>query len=285
MGGTPATGSVIKGAILMYSGTIDGDGYPVVDGQPNKDWALCNGGHGTTDLRNMFIKSIGDGEQPGGTGGAATHSHDNHPALAHAGAAVGNHANHVVTQPDAHPALTHTGGSVTRGTAGVTVDQHAALTHTGTGVDAHASHTHTYTQVVNHVHVQNMPSSFTGGQAYLATDTSTTGSTASPLSTANPTGGVATGTTAGPDAPLTHNVTQPSQHAAQSHTVNEPNGGQGHDHAFTQPSDHAAQSHSGGAVDAHSAHDVTQPSDHAAQSHSAASNEPAYYKLAFIQRL
>ena len=79
-------------------------------------------------------------------------------------------------------------------------------TISGIAVSDHASHTHTYTDVVNHVHVQNKPSGFTGGSAYLTADTSVNGSTASYLSTADPTGGVATGTTAGPGAVLTHTV-------------------------------------------------------------------------------
>lgn len=97
------------------------------------------------------------------------------------------HSNHAVTQPSAH--------------------------------SDHTSHTHQYTQVPNHVHVQNLPSSQTGGQASGTRDTSTNGSVADALSTANPTGGVATGTTVGPDAALAHSA------------------------------------HSGTAVDAHSAHD------------------------------
>lgn len=90
--------------------------------------------------------------------------------------------------------------------------QHDAIT-AGT-VDAHAAHTHAYTDVVNHVHVQNMPSGFTGSQAYLATDTSTTGSTASAIKTANPDGGVASGTTGNPSASLTHAALGTHQHAA-----------------------------------------------------------------------
>ena len=57
------------------------------------------------------------------------------------------------------------------------------------------------TVVVNHTHAQSMPSSFTGSQAYLATDTSTTGSKASLLSTGNPTGGAASYTPAGTNTP------------------------------------------------------------------------------------
>lgn len=115
-----------------------------------------------------------------------------------------------------------TGGAKTVTSTG-TVGNESAHTHSVTSnvtVDDHASHTHTYTEVPNHVHVQNMPSGFTGSQAYLATDTSTTGSTASAISTANPTGGVATGTTAGPSATLTHSVTNNAvtSGAGSSHT-------------------------------------------------------------------
>lgn len=105
-----------------------------------------------------------------------------------------------------------TGGAATH-----THADHAALTHSGTAVADHAAHTHAYTQTVNHVHVQNAASSATGGLVGSTPDTSTNTSVASGYSTANPTGGVASGTTANPSATLTHNVTQPSQHAAQSH--------------------------------------------------------------------
>lgn len=57
------------------------------------------------------------------------------------------------------------------------------------------------TAVVNHTHAQSMPTGFTGTQAYLATDTSTTGTKASPLSTGNPTGGVSSYTPSGTNTP------------------------------------------------------------------------------------
>jgi hypothetical protein len=76
--------------------------------------------------------------------------------------------------------------------------QHAAIsagTPAGTNA-AEAAHTHTYTEVPNHVHVQNAPSSASGGAILLQLDTNASGSAAAGISTANPTGGVATGTTA-----------------------------------------------------------------------------------------
>ena len=174
-------------------------------------WNLCDGTLGTPDLRDRFIKGPAAAEEPGATGGASTHTH-------------AGHANHVVTQPSAH----------------------AALVHSGTAVADHPSHTHTYTDVVNHVHVENQNSATTGSLiGWAARDTSTSTSSATGYSTANPTGGVATGTTAGPSAVLSHVV--------------------------TQPTDHAAQSHSGTAVDAHSAHDTPN-------------SEPLFFKLAFLMK-
>lgn len=81
-------------------------------------------------------------------------------------------------------------------------------TATGAAVADHASHTHTYNQVINHTHaVTSVGSAATGSTTNLtgASDTSSTTATA-----ANPAGGVATGTTAGPSATLTHSVTQPT---------------------------------------------------------------------------
>ena len=71
----------------------------------------------------------------------------------------------------------------------------------------HPSHTHTYNQVISHTHaVTSVGSAATGGTTNLtgASDTSSTTATA-----AAPAGSVATGTTAGPSATLTHSVTQP----------------------------------------------------------------------------
>jgi hypothetical protein len=112
----------------------------------------------------------------------------------------------------------------------------AISAHSGTAVASHASHTHTYSQVLNHTHTVTVTdpghthpvtsqtattgsaSSYEHGaidtssaeaQEGEATASSTTGITAT---TANPAGGVASGTTDGPSATLTHSVTQPDSH-------------------------------------------------------------------------
>lgn len=89
----------------------------------------------------------------------------------------------------------------------------AISAHSGAAVASHTSHTHTYTEVPNHVHVQSVGTAATGALAGYTYDASTNTSVASGYSTANPTGGVATGTTAGPSATLTHTVTQPDAHS------------------------------------------------------------------------
>ena len=73
----------------------------------------------------------------------------------------------------------------------------------------HASHTHTYTQVPNHVHgFTDLRGATTGGATTTraVTEGSDTSSTATGLQTGNPVGGVATGTTNGPSATLTHDT-------------------------------------------------------------------------------
>lgn len=195
------SGSVPAGVIVMWGGLL---------ANIPSGWVLCDGLNGTPDLRDRFIRGAANGANPGATGGSGNHTHADHPGLTHSGTAV---ADHTFTQPTA---------------AG------------------ESAHTHTYTQVPNHVHVEQLQGGTTGTTTgtHLMGSASTGGSLRSAgQSTLNPTGGVATGTTA----------------AGSSHT----------------------HSMSGGAV---SAHAVTQPSQHAAQSHDTVAHLPTYYALAFIQK-
>lgn len=107
----------------------------------------------------------------------------------------------------------------------------ATSAHSGAAVADHASHTHTYTQVPNHVHVEQAQGSTTASTTgtHLMTSAATGGSLrSSAASTANPTGGVATATTNGPSATLTHSVTQPVNHtlsgASSSDSAGTPSG-------------------------------------------------------------
>jgi hypothetical protein len=118
------------------------------------------------------------------------------------------------------------GGAKTVASVGTNAAE-ASHTHSVTSnvtIADHASHTHTYTDVPNHVHVQSVNTGATGAQSGYTADTSTSGTTSTGLSTANPTGGVATGTTAGPGAALTHT---PTNNAVTS------GAGASHTHTFT----------------------------------------------------
>jgi hypothetical protein len=133
-----------------------------------------------------------------------------------------------------------TGGAKTKAIsahAGTAVSAHA-----GTAVADHASHTHSYTEIVQHTHAVNITdnghshvitsqTATTGGATSYehgtldtssaeaeATETTASATTGITATTSNPAGSVASGTTAGPSATLTHSVTQPS-----NHTVTQPN--------------------------------------------------------------
>lgn len=126
--------------------------------------------------------------------------------------------------------------------SGTAVADHAAHTHnvtTNVTVSDHTSHTHTYTEVPNHVHNQSAGTGSTGNftQVTTAVDTSSGGTGGSPTQTAlgtttgNPVGGVATGTTNGPNDALTHSVT--------NNGVTTGNPSATLSHSVTQPNDHA----------------------------------------------
>ena len=236
-----AGAGIPAGIICMWSGTL---------ATLPSGWALCDGSNGTPDLRDRFIVGAASGQDPGATGGAATHGHTvtqpaDHAALSHAGATVADHA-----------ALSHSAH------AGATVGDHAALSHS-----AHAGATvANHTDVVNHTHPENMNGATTGGLTGwgVAVDTSTNTPTATGYVTGNPSsGGVAA---------QVHTVGQASAHSdhgTQAHSV-----GQASAH-----SDHGTQ-----------AHTVGQASNHAAQSHTGAavaagSSMPPFYALALIMKL
>jgi len=76
---------VPAGVIVMWSGLL----ADIPDG-----WALCDGTQGTPDLRDRFILSVGEAENPGGQGGSSSLTHSgtavaDHPATATSAADVG----------------------------------------------------------------------------------------------------------------------------------------------------------------------------------------------------
>ena len=198
LGSSGESASLPAGIILAWHGLI---------ANIPSGWILCNGSNGTPDLRGKFLKAAPDATEAGDTGGSATHTHSDHAALVHAGTAVADHASHTHTYSDivnhTHPVVdpghTHTQDAhshiITSQTAtngGATSYEHGTLDTSS--AEAEATETTATTVAVN--------------------QSATTG-----ITTSNPVGGGASGTTAGPSATLTHGVTQPNNHAAQSHTT------------------------------------------------------------------
>jgi microcystin-dependent protein len=58
------------GAIIMWSGTIDGNGNPVIGGIPDTNWHICDGTELTPDLRDRFVVGSGLNYFTGDMGGA-----------------------------------------------------------------------------------------------------------------------------------------------------------------------------------------------------------------------
>lgn len=96
------------------------------------------------------------------------------------------------------PAGTNSGGAVSA--------------HAGAAVADHASHTHTYTDVIAHTHTVTSQTATTGSATSYEHGVLDTSSAEAEATEVTGSTGVATGTTAGPSATLTHSVTQPSAH-------------------------------------------------------------------------
>jgi len=110
-------------------------------------------------------------------------------------------------------------------TGGAATHTHGdALSHSGGAVDAHGvTQPNSHTDVLNHVHLENQNSATTGSLVgWAARDTSTSTSSATGYSTANPTsGGVAAQVHSGA-AVAAHVFTQPSAPPAHAATNHEP---------------------------------------------------------------
>ena len=259
-------GTIIpRGVILMWSGSL----ATIPPG-----WALCDGGAGTPDLRERFIKGWAAGVDPGGTGGAAAHVPTGTIAATTAGTPAGSVSTPTISWPagvptnasgavDAHGV---TNNAVTSGAGSAhahTISWPAGVpTMSGIAVSDHASHTHT-----------------------------------SASTTANPKLVTASGSgvsvvTGGPSATLTHTVSNqgtiawpagvPTNANESAHTHSVTTNVAVANHNFTQPTiswpagvpTSSTPTFTGSALGTH-AHTFTGDS---------ANTEPVYYKLAYIMK-
>jgi hypothetical protein len=156
----PGGGEFPSGIIVMWSGLLSA----IPSG-----WLLCDGNYSTPDLRSKFVKGAAPGVDPGATGGAATHDHDNHADLVHAGATVGNHAAlyHSGCAVASHGAQSHSGTAVGSHNSGYVESGTGALvlvspgSHSVTQPNAHSALSHDVTQPTHHgqqSHVVNQAS-------------------------------------------------------------------------------------------------------------------------------
>lgn len=243
-----AGAGAITGSIILWPTTTAPTGWLLCDGAAVSRvtyatlFALIattfGAGDGITTFNVPNLKSrvpVGldsgdtDFDAMGETGGAKTvASAGTNSAPTFAGAALAGHSHGAGTYAVAdHAAHTHDV------TSNVSVNDHASHTHSVTSnvsVDNHASHTHTYTDVVNHKHTFStmFRTATTGADTTQIAVTADTSSTKDVTNFSdNPSGGVATGTTAGPSATLTHTTNNPAvtsagPSATLTHTVNNP---------------------------------------------------------------
>ena len=69
-------GQLIKGIIMVFSGTFDSNGYPI-DPDTNigdTGWHICDGTNSTPELRGRFVLGASDGQAVGSTGGEENHT-------------------------------------------------------------------------------------------------------------------------------------------------------------------------------------------------------------------
>lgn len=168
-----AGGSIPAGLISMWHGAL---------ANIPSGWVLCDGQNGTPDLRDKFVKGAAAAQNPGGAGGALTHGHAAHASHTHQYTEVPNHV-HQITDPGhthVQNAHNHVITSQTATTGAATSYEHGVLD--ASSAEAEATETTNNATATN----QNAATGITGTQ--------------------NPTTGVATGTTQGPSASLTHDA-------------------------------------------------------------------------------
>lgn len=279
-------GSLPAGIICMWSGLLAN--IPT-------GWALCDGLNGTPDLRGMFI--LGATGEPGQTGGAASHTHTSHAALAHSGVVVSDHAAHT---HDFSGVINHTHGvsdaghnhvqdahTHTQNSHNHVQDAHTHVQNSHNHVqDAHAhvqnSHTHPSIQVQGGTTASNsgthiMTSTATGGSSRAATTPEAANAATATNQNATPTNQAATATNQNATATnqaataTNQNATATNQSAVTGVTTQNPAGG--------------VASAATGNPSATLGHSVSQPADHATQAHDSVSNLPPYFALAFIMKM
>lgn len=189
------------GLIVIFTGSV----IP-------ESWVLCDGNNQTPDLRDRFVvgaSAVGLGSAAGSVSATS--------ALTHAGAAVGAHSPHAVTQPDAHDSHVvtqpdaHSDHAITQAADHATHALNATHTH-----DAHATAASLagaqsviadgFTHSADGAHQHDAHSDHTGADLDSHSAHSTAGLNAHSVHSATAL-----------DGHSAHGVTQPSTHAVLRH--------------------------------------------------------------------
>lgn len=227
-GSAGADATAPSGTVAMFAGSSAPTGWLLCDGSAvsrstyaalftaiGTAWGV---GNGTTtfnvpDLRGRVPTGVDGSHALAATGGALTGTPaGTNTAPTFTGTAWTPPTITVSGSTAAESGHTHSVTSNVSGTltpAGTIAWPVGVPTMSGIAVSDHASHTHTYTDVPNHTHPHNIQGGTTGSTSgtNVMASASTGGSVrAMAIATSNNTGGVASGTTAGPNATLTHSV-------------------------------------------------------------------------------
>lgn len=171
IGSTSVLGHLMpSGGIIMWSGAVTN----IPSG-----WVLCDGSHGTPDLRDRFMIGAGGSYGVGSTGGAVSQSVST--------SSVGNHSHGVMT------------GSAGGFSATVQTDTQGSHSHSGTT----GSTALTLDQIPSHTHAFNVSSDASGPNHFISSN-NTTGYSATTTTAVG--GGNGHNHTIGSDGSHLHNV-------------------------------------------------------------------------------
>lgn len=118
------------GTVIMWSGALS---------EIPSGWQLCDGNNGTLDLSNRFVRGVNTLEDPGNTGGSASHSHTFSDTISASTSEVGDHT-HRYTE---FPAHTHSVGAFT-GTLTAVGNHTHTMDPGGVNSNTTGGHSHTF---------------------------------------------------------------------------------------------------------------------------------------------
>lgn len=146
---------IAPGTILMWSGSVDASGYPLISGVPNTNWRICDGTSGTPDLRQQFIVGSG-GDNPSVAGGGYSNAN------------TGGENAHVLTVPEMavhnHTGITNPAGLHSHDVSSIPNGDEGYILSFNSSAEVYKwAVTGTVTSTSNGAHSHNLTINNTGG--------------------------------------------------------------------------------------------------------------------------